>query len=117
MRTIVSWATLSLLCISMPLHAGPGDLDATFGTGGVARFDFSQPIPIRIKGTARQNDGRILVVGDMTSLQDGLDHVVIGRLNGDGTLDASYGTMGWTTFAAPNDTLSCSSVGVASVLT
>jgi uncharacterized delta-60 repeat protein len=63
-----------------PAWAAQGELDPTFGNGGVASFDFpsSSEAPFAL---AMQSDGRILVGGQYFPLL---------RLQSDGTLDPSF---------------------------
>lgn len=68
-------------------------LDPSFGAGGYAAF------PIRLNGNtpahvAVQADGKILVAGQSN------DGLVVSRLNGDGSLDTSFGTGGIVSIAA-----------------
>lgn len=62
--------------------AAPGDLDPTFGAGGI--FVAAQT-GTEAADMALQPDGKIVVAGS------GGDHMVVYRLAGNGTLDASFG--------------------------
>lgn len=92
-----------------------GTLDTTFGTGGKVGtafnnghgFSYAQAFSVAI-----QPDGRIVAAGTMelgACVFNGLDvpcfDVALARYNGNGTLDASFGTGGRVTtdFGAPND--------------
>jgi uncharacterized delta-60 repeat protein len=76
-----------------------GALDASFGVGGIVRFAFSAAAdgenPYAL---ALQSDGKILVGG---SVQTG-GLAGLARLNGDGSLDPSFGTGGKLTFTFAN---------------
>ncbi|APV51890.1 hypothetical protein BWI17_20770 [Betaproteobacteria bacterium GR16-43] len=112
-------ASLSFLLLTAPAIAGTGDLDPLFGTSGVAKLGFAEGRAVNVKGSAKQQDGKIVVVGDIASPDDGLQHVVFSRLNNDGTLDTTFGTAGWTIMVAPRPStppytpVTCSAVGVA----
>lgn len=79
-----------------------GDLDAQFGSAGVLRFanvPGSQSQAYTFTGLARTPDGRVLASA-VSRLNDGAvagTYVCGGaRLLANGSLDASYGTQGWT---------------------
>ncbi|MEN9751485.1 MAG: hypothetical protein RLZZ600_532 [Actinomycetota bacterium] len=70
-----------------------GTLDASFGTSGIVDLDIGvgHDVP---RGMAVQNDGKILIGGDI-EYQSGADYrVAIVRLNTDGSLDTSFGSAG-----------------------
>lgn len=112
-------ASLCFLLLTSPTLAGTGDLDPTFGTAGLAKLSFAEGRAVTPKGSAKLQDGKIIVVGDIVSPEDGLQHVVFSRLNNDGTLDTTFGTGGWTVMVAPMPStwpytpVTCSAVGVA----
>ena len=71
------------------LDAG-GDPDATFGTAGTLIM-----LNTRVgEGVAVQNDGRIVLVGDIESATPATPKFATMRLNVNGTPDASFGTDG-----------------------
>ncbi len=79
-----------------------GDLDTQFGSAGVLRFASvpgSQSQAYTFTGLARAPDGRVLASA-VSRLNDGAvagTYVCGGaRLLANGSLDASYGTQGWT---------------------
>jgi uncharacterized delta-60 repeat protein len=76
--------------------AAPGDLDPTFGTGGVVTL----PIALHAGGqaVAIQGDGKIVVAGYVTT-ESSVDMLVV-RLDGAGVLDPSFGTGGVVTLPA-----------------
>ncbi|HWE93920.1 MAG TPA: delta-60 repeat domain-containing protein [Tepidisphaeraceae bacterium] len=72
-------------------------LDAHFGTGGAATFDFSHASDQGFS-TYALSDGKTLVAG--SGVFNSVNSGVLARLNADGTLDLSFGTGGFT--VAPN---------------
>jgi len=54
---------------------------------------------MRVEATGRQPDGKILFAGQSRAAPPGT--IVIGRLNGDGTMDASFGSGGVTQYSSP----------------
>lgn len=77
-----------------------GSLDQTFGSGGIAQGPAAAH---NGNVLAIQGDGRILVVGSQVTLTG--SNFAISRLNGNGTVDTSFGNGGTVTtefFAQPN---------------
>ena len=77
--------------ISVARFLADGQLDSTFGTGGVATTDLGGGATGYAYGITVQSDSKIVVVGS-TSTNNG-DFLVI-RYNADGTLDTSFDTDG-----------------------
>lgn len=78
-------ALVIMMCMVMPAPAwaAPGDLDPAFLpniTGGS---------PTKVKAIVVQNDGKILIGGDFTAV-DNIPRNGIARLNADGSLDPSF---------------------------
>lgn len=77
------------LTITLIVLAAPGDLDTTFGTGGIVTTPLGgvgyNPIVI-------QPDGKLVVVGS-SGVQPALDVAVV-RYNTDGSLDTSFDSDG-----------------------
>jgi uncharacterized delta-60 repeat protein len=71
-------------------RAQNSDLDASFGTDGVARIDGIQPV---FPAVAVQPDGRIVVCDDIQGDGTGYDFYVV-RFDADGTRDATFGVGG-----------------------
>jgi uncharacterized delta-60 repeat protein len=72
------------------LHAAEGDLDPTFGTGGIVTTDFGNTFD-SAEDVAVQPDGKIVVAGmRSTSTLD----FAVARYNTDGSLDTTFGTGG-----------------------
>lgn len=87
-KVFIAAAFSSLLFnLTHAAHAAPGDLDPTFGTGGIARVDYGGHDDG--EALAVQPDGKI-VVGGKASFP-GSDAVGVARLNPDGSLDTSFG--------------------------
>ncbi|MEX2139004.1 MAG: hypothetical protein WD894_07065 [Pirellulales bacterium] len=75
-----------------------GELDSSFGSGGTQTIDFIG------SSMALQTDGKIVIAGYSDQGATGLD-VAVTRLNGDGSLDHSFGGDGKQTidFDSPED--------------
>ncbi len=69
-----------------------GQLDTTFGTGGVQLISF--PTPSFASSVAIQPDGKILVAGLTNTSSSTAPEFAIARLNTNGTLDTTFGTAG-----------------------
>src|SRR5581483_3834689 len=92
-RALAFLAASAALVLAVPASAAPGDLDQSFGNGGIATT--------RIPGTdvasaiARQPDGKLLVGGHVDGRrQDPGQAFAIERYNADGTLDGAFGSGG-----------------------
>jgi uncharacterized delta-60 repeat protein len=79
---------------SQVAQAAAGDLDPTFGTGGMVTTDINRSTDIA-NAVAVQSDGKLIVVGQTYKNNDfsGEDFVVT-RYNTDGTLDNTFGRSG-----------------------
>jgi uncharacterized delta-60 repeat protein len=88
---------LCLLALIAPAaaRAAPGDLDGSFGTGGVADLDMGA-VNAGAWAMALDPTGRILVLHN-----DGDTTLAITRLLSTGAIDSSFGTGGTTTFSDP----------------
>jgi uncharacterized delta-60 repeat protein len=84
------FSCLPFFALAHAIQAAPGDLDPTFGQGGIARVDYGGHD--NGEALAVQPDGKILVSG-RASLP-GQDAIGMARLNPDGSLDASFGNGG-----------------------
>jgi uncharacterized delta-60 repeat protein len=80
--------------LSTSISAAPGDLDQTFGSGGIVitRGSNFNTVDTAV-GMAIQPDGKIVVVGDGTLGVTTWDFAVV-RYNPDGSLDTSFGGTG-----------------------
>ncbi|MGI8481346.1 MAG: hypothetical protein ACR2MF_04680 [Chthoniobacterales bacterium] len=98
-----------LWAFSYTAQAAPGDLDPTFGSGGVVTTPFPNGqggfFTAFTTGSALQKDGKIIVVGEVNFPGSGGDvyEPFVARYNTDGTLDATFGSGGivYTQFLAP----------------
>jgi len=94
LRTLpLSALVVTQVVLSPPAYAAPGDLDATFGTGGKVTTDFGGFE--QANAAALQADGKIITVG--TSFLGGRSFFALARYNPDGTLDSSFGSGGKVT--------------------
>ncbi len=75
-------------------RAAAGDLDATFGTGGMVTTDINRSTDIA-NAVAVQADGKLVVVGQTYKQNDfSNEDFVVTRYNPDGTLDTTFGRGG-----------------------
>ncbi len=86
---------LQFLFMAVGAQAAPGDLDASFGTGGKVLTDFaSSPFGYeKALSVAIQSDGKIVIAGFPFS-NGGF---ALARYNANGTLDTTFGTGGKVT--------------------
>jgi uncharacterized delta-60 repeat protein len=78
-----------------------GDLDPTFGDGGVVMTDFNTSTDLA-NAVALQADGKLVVVGTTYTDNDFSDEdFAIARYNPDGSLDTSFGNNGKVTTDFP----------------
>ena len=78
-----------ILTLTLIVLAAPGDLDPTFGTGGIVTTPVGSP---GFNPIVMQPDGKLVVVGS-SGAQPTFD-VAVARYNSDGSLDATFGTGG-----------------------
>ena len=84
------------LFVQTAANAAPGDLDPTFGTGGMVTTDLGGGS--QANGAAVQSDGKVVVAGvEFGSTGNG--SFVVARYAANGSLDPSFGTGGKTTTA------------------
>jgi uncharacterized delta-60 repeat protein len=79
----IALVAASLLALSAPAHAAPGDLDTSFGSTGIVTLDFG--LDATIGGMTLDADGKILVVGTTGS------DMLVARIEKDGTPDTTFG--------------------------
>ena len=96
------WHRVSLLIFSIVLIASrraaaqAGQLDPTFGTGGIVTTDFGLQTYSNIataNAVVIQPDGKIVVCGGAPT-STGFPNAVVARYNTNGTLDTGFGTGG-----------------------
>ncbi|MDQ3041333.1 MAG: FG-GAP-like repeat-containing protein [Acidobacteriota bacterium] len=81
---------LSLVLIA---SAAPGDLDPTWGNGGIVVTRMGDQLQENPSHLRTQPDGKVIVSGSAHS-GGGITMSFIARYNGDGTLDTTFGTDG-----------------------
>lgn len=86
-RRLRACSLLLLLSVAAPVLAAPGDLDPSFGTGGVVLGPFGT----YFSDVVRQPDGKLVVAGQRATAPRGF---LVARFETDGTLDATFGTGG-----------------------
>src|SRR5437867_1972741 len=94
-RGIVTAAiVLTSFISSQGAQAAGGDLDPTFGTGGMVMTDLSRSTDIA-NAVAVQSDGKLVVVGQTYKNNDySTEDFAVARYNTDGTLDTTFGRGG-----------------------
>ena len=70
-----------------------GDLDPSFGTGGVSLFGYGFGIDVG-KGVVRQPDGKLVIAAQTADDFTGNPTFTVIRLNSDGTRDTTFGPKG-----------------------
>ncbi|HEV3252947.1 MAG TPA: hypothetical protein VG033_00965 [Candidatus Acidoferrales bacterium] len=96
-------ASLLILCLLLIAPASAlaqaGQLDPSFGTGGIVTTDFGVQSNSNIavaNAATIQPDGKILVCGGIPS-SNGFPSAAVARYNTDGSLDSTFGTAGIVT--------------------
>jgi uncharacterized delta-60 repeat protein len=100
-RSLVLGVTLLVQLAARPLAAAPGDLDPTFGVGGVVTTDITSGDETAFAVTQR-SDGTI-VAGGQTRMGTSFDFAVV-RYRPDGSLDPTFGGTGIVTTPIENGT-------------
>ena len=95
-KLIVLLASLAVLSLPTSLMAHAGDLDPTFGTGGIVTT-----VNTGENAAALQSDGKIVVAGSIPTVQNPQQPGLL-RYNTNGTLDPSFGTGGKVVIAGNN---------------
>ena len=94
-RALGATAMILTLFLTMQMaQAVDGDLDPTFGTGGMVMTDLNRSTDLA-NAVAIQSDGKLVVVGQTYKNNDYSDEdFAVTRYNTDGTLDNSFGSRG-----------------------
>src|SRR5262245_14520655 len=94
-RAVFAMAITMILFVSVhTTQAAAGDLDPTFGTGGMVTTDINRSTDIA-NAVAIQTDGKLVVVGETYKNNDfSTEDFVVTRYNSDGTLDNTFGVRG-----------------------
>ena len=87
-RRLAFLAAVAVISSSTLAWAQAGQLDSTFGTGGIFTTNYTSPDVTMDTAVAIQSDGKIIVGGSNPG------GAVLMRLNTNGTLDSSFGTGG-----------------------
>jgi len=85
-----------VLVASTQAAAQAGQLDPTFGTGGIVTTDFGNQINSDVATAAAvtiQSDGKIVVCGGAPG-SNGFPNAAVVRYNPDGSLDKGFGNAG-----------------------
>jgi hypothetical protein len=105
------FAALTPFAVAIPTaFAAPGELDASFGSGGIATVQVSGGPGGGITKVLEETDSELLVTTDFSQMF---------LLKSNGTLDTTFGTNGITTFSEDGFTVNLkfnTSFGVARVL-
>src|SRR6266496_6498231 len=91
----VSLATIMSAVIARPAFAASGDLDATFGDGGLVTTSFGVGLYSEINGLALQSDDKIVGAGLFYDGSNG--QFALARYYPDGSLDTTFGMNGMVT--------------------
>src|ERR1700719_1309688 len=95
-KLLVSLISLAVLALPTLLMAHAGDLDPTFGTGGIVTTANTGA-----DAAALQSDGKIVVAGSIANNQNFQQPGLL-RYNTNGMLDSSFGTGGEVMIAGTN---------------
>src|SRR5262245_684540 len=104
MKRLLGVALILLIVVPGPLQAADGDLDTTFGSGGIVITDFGGDDVAN--AVALQSDGKIVAAG--RTLFGGVSSFALGRYNSDGSLDTTFGTVGKVTTDSLGDAFALS---------
>lgn len=97
-----------LICLISALpsvRAAPGDLDSTFGVGGIVTYRLND-LEETFQGVVVQPDGKIVVTG-----KNGNGKIIIIRYNANGSFDTTFANGG--IYVASNITVFASSTAIA----
>jgi uncharacterized delta-60 repeat protein len=102
----LSQGATSAFSVGRILTSGPmaGQLDPSFGVGGIAQAHFAATSTDVATDAAIQSDGKIVVGGITNADSFGINIFGIVRFNTDGTLDTSFGVNGFATITFQNTT-------------
>lgn len=95
-------ALVLLATLAGSAQAAPGDLDPSFGTGGLVTTDFGGRGDFGL-AVALQPDGKIVAAGNSSAVGVFSVNFALARYNADGSLDSTFGTGGTvlTSFGGP----------------
>ena len=92
LRILALGAAMAFVLASGVARAAPGDLDSSFGNGGVVLSDLGASSDDSASAVAIQANGKVVVAGSSNS-RGGFDFALV-RYNRDGSLDPSFGDGG-----------------------
>jgi uncharacterized delta-60 repeat protein len=92
-KTIVTLALILAAAVPASAQAAPGDLDPSFGSGGLVTTDFGGRSDFGL-AVAVQPDGKIVTAGNSSAVGVFSVSVALARHNQDGSLDTSFGSGG-----------------------
>jgi len=105
MFTRLFFLLICLLSALPTVRAAPGDLDQTFGVGGIVTYRENE-LEDTFQGVVTQPDGKILVTG-----KNGNGKIIVIRYNSNGSFDTSFANGG--IFVANNITVFAASTAIA----
>ena len=88
-QTTVQWA--------LARYDTSGNLDSTFGSGGIVETPMSNPQGDEIRAAALQANGQIVVAGYNNFNLNSGHQIEVGRYNANGSLDSTFGSGGLVT--------------------
>ncbi|MFL5244963.1 MAG: hypothetical protein ACJ8FY_22910 [Gemmataceae bacterium] len=81
------------------LAPSAGQLDPTFGVGGMVNANIGGPTPTTSRAVVvSQPDGKVIIAGMNSDSSSGSTHLDIARFNTNGSLDNTFGSRGIVTF-------------------
>jgi len=99
----IAWTDSVTTNFALARYNPDGSLDATFGSGGIAILPYSTDGDF-FTALALAPDGKLVAVGYSNILKQPpgkspyyKEQILLARINADGTLDQSFGTVGWVT--------------------
>src|SRR5262245_19029267 len=91
---VTATIALTWFISSQAAQAAAGDLDPTFGIGGMVTTDLGRSTDLA-NAVAAQTDGKLVVVGQTYKNNDfSTEDFAVARYNTDGTLDTTFGSRG-----------------------
>ena len=93
--TFLALVVLAAPAVASPMNEAPkpGDLDQTFGKGGMVTTEIESSLD-KINSIALQPDGKIVAGGESWDKQDSNPRFTLARYNKDGSLDKKFGKNG-----------------------
>ncbi len=95
-KYLAAFSLLTMMTHSVGYSTTVGSLDPTFGIAGILTTDFGSTSD-HAHAIALQSDGKTVVVGSVNDDIATPSDIAISRYNLDGSLDTSFGTIGYVT--------------------